>query len=157
MPTELPPARQNHATYLGFDYGERNTGVAVGQRITGTARGIETLRSSNEDLLWSAVDRLVKTWEPSAFVVGMPYHPEEGVVNPIVQPILQFCKELERRYRRPVYTFDETLSTKESQQIFYDKRSKRSVQFADVKDELAAELILQTWLSHTAPREMLDA
>jgi putative Holliday junction resolvase len=156
MPSD-PAPRQNHATYLGFDYGERNTGVAVGQRITGTATGLETIRSSSEDALWSAVDRLVKTWQPSAFVVGMPYHPEEGVENPIVQPILHFCRELERRYQRPAYTFDETLSTKESQEIFYNKRSKRSVQFADIKDELAAQLILQTWLNHTATRNTTDA
>lgn len=157
MGRDAPPPEHGNATYLGFDYGERNTGVAVGQRITGTATALETIRSSNEDALWSAVARLVKTWQPSAFVVGMPYHPEEGEENPIVQPIRQFCRELEKRYQRPVYTFDETLSTKESQEIFYNKRSKRSVQFADIKDELAAQLILQTWLNHTAPRKTTDA
>lgn len=142
----------DRATYLGFDYGECNIGVAVGQRITGTATGLETIRATSEEALWHAVDRLVKTWNPSAFVVGMPYHPEPGVVNPIVTPILQFCKELERRYQRPAHTFDETLSTKESQEIFYRERSKRGVQFQDIKDELAAQLILQTWISHTNPR-----
>lgn len=136
-------------TYLGFDYGERNIGVAVGQRVTETATGLETIRATSEQALWTAVARLVRTWQPSAFVVGMPYHPD-GEENPIVQPILRFCRQLEERYQRPVYIMDETLSTKESQEIFYRERSKRSVQFADIKDELAAQLILQTWLKHTA-------
>jgi putative Holliday junction resolvase len=144
---------EGNATYLGFDFGERNIGVAVGQRVTGTATALETIRATRDDVLWSAVARLVKTWQPSAFVVGMPYHPEAGEENPIVQPILRFCRHLEERYQRPVYTMDETLSTKESREIFYRERSKRSVQFADIKDELAAQLILQTWLNHTAPRE----
>jgi putative Holliday junction resolvase len=151
----LPPGHGN-ATYLGFDFGERNIGVAVGQRVTGTATALETIRATSKDALWSAVSRLVKTWQPSAFVVGMPYHPEEGEENPIVQPILRFCRHLEERYHRPVYTMDETLSTKESQEIFYRERSKRSIQFSDIKDELAAQLILQTWLNHTAPRETSD-
>jgi len=32
-PTEI----SRNATFLGFDYGEKKTGVAIGQRITGTA------------------------------------------------------------------------------------------------------------------------
>jgi putative Holliday junction resolvase len=151
----LPPGHGN-ATYLGFDFGELNIGVAVGQRVTATATGLETIRATSNAALWSAVSRLVRIWQPSAFVVGMPYHPE-GKENPIVQPILRFCRQLEERYQRPVYTMDETLSTKESREIFYRERSKRSVQFTDIKDELAAQLILQTWLNHTAQRETSNA
>ena len=97
----LPPEHGN-ASYLGFDFGERNIGVAIGQRITGTATALETIRATSDEALWSAVSRLVKTWQPSAFVVGMPYHPEEGEENPIVQPILRFCRQLEERFHRPV-------------------------------------------------------
>lgn len=155
--TEAVRAASSQATYLGFDYGERNIGVAVGQRVTGTARGLETIRVTSNAAVWVAVARLVAAWEPAAFVVGMPYHPESGEENPIVQPILRFCQQLRVRFGRPVYTFDETLSTKESREIFFRERSKRKVQFQDVKDELAAQLILQTWLSHTASRGKGDA
>ena len=155
--TVMPREAQGNATYLGFDFGECNTGVAVGQRITGTATSLETIRSTSEGAFWSAISRLVKTWQPTAFVVGVPYPPEESEGNPIIKLINEFCHGLKERYHRPVYTMDETLSTKESQTIFYTRRSKKSVQFADIKDELAAQLILQTWLNHTAPREPLDA
>ena len=150
------PEVHGNGTYLGFDFGALNIGVAVGQRVTATATGLETIRATSDQALWSAVTRLVGIWQPSAFVVGMPYHPT-GEENPIVQPILRFCRQLEERYHRPVYIMDETLSTKESQEIFYRERSKRSVQFTDIKDELAAQLILQTWLKHTAQRTLPDA
>lgn len=155
MQTQAPP-RGASTTFLGFDFGERNIGVAIGQRITGTATGLETIRATSDTALWNAISRLVETWQPSAFVVGMPYHPE-GEENPIVQPILRFCRKLEERYRRPVYTMDETLSTRESREIFYRERSKRSVQFTHIKDELAAQLILQTWLKTSATGEVPDA
>jgi putative Holliday junction resolvase len=148
--TVMPLENPANATYLGFDFGELNTGVAVGQRITGTATGIDTIRFSSETSFWEAISRLVNTWQPTAFVVGVPYPPEGEVDNPIIQLIVEFCSKLNERYQRPVYTMDETLSTKESETIFYTRRSKKSVQFADIKDELAAELILQTWLNHTA-------
>jgi putative Holliday junction resolvase len=144
-----------YATFLGFDYGERNTGVAVGQRITGTARGLETIRFTSEKTFWDSVGRLVHDWQPTAFVVGMPYNPNpvEGEENPIIGLINQFRSELEKRFSIPAYLMDETLSTKESRTIFYDNRKKKSVQFEDIKDELAAQLILQTWLDHTAQEE----
>ncbi|MBM3203668.1 Holliday junction resolvase RuvX [Candidatus Woesearchaeota archaeon] len=147
---------RGNSTYLCFDYGEKNIGVAVGQRVTGTATPLETIRVTSGTALWRAVIRLTETWQPAAFVVGMPYHPD-GEENPIVQPILRFCAELEQRFQRPVYTMNETLSTRESRQIFYQQRenprqSKRSTQFIDVKDQMAAQLILQTWLTHTPER-----
>ncbi|BBA35607.1 putative holliday junction resolvase [Methylocaldum marinum] len=146
----------NEPTYLGFDFGERNIGVAVGQRVTGTATALETIRVTSRKALWDAISRLVKTWRPSAFVVGFPYNPE-GEENPIIEPILRFCRQLESRYHLPVHTMDETLSTRESREIFYRRRSKRSTDFADVKDELAAQLILQTWLAHTTQRDFGNA
>jgi putative Holliday junction resolvase len=157
MPREPSPAINRNATFLGFDFGARNIGVAVGQRITGTASPLQTIRVTSSEALWEAVSRLVATWQPSAFVVGIPYHPVEGEENPIVQPIRDFCQGLEQRFQRPTYKMDETLSTKESQEIFYRERLKRSVQFADIKDELAAQLILQTWLNHTLPVDSPDA
>lgn len=146
-----------NATYLGFDFGQKNTGVAVGQRITGTASGLETIRSTPPDALWGAIARLVRTWQPTAFVVGVP-HPLVATAeqNPLIALIRQFCRELEARHQRPVFEMDEALSTRESQTLFYSRRSKKSVPFAAIKDELAAMLILQTWLDHTAPREPLD-
>lgn len=146
------------ATFLGFDYGAKKTGVAVGQRITGTATRLETIPSHHPDALWNAVSRLVKTWQPAAFVVGIPLPlvdtPEK---NPMITIIEGFCRELESRYQRPVHVMDEALSTRESQSIFRERPAKKSIRFADIKDELAAQLILQTWLDHTASRREPDA
>jgi len=147
-----------HATYLGFDYGEKNMGVAVGQRITGTATCLTTIRVRTPEARWAAITRLVSVWQPTAFVVGVPYPLVETTAkNPVIDRILAFCRELEQRYQRPVHVMDEALSTRESQSLFHERRARKSVPFAAVKDELAAQLILQTWLNHTLPRESLDA
>lgn len=142
-------------TFLGFDYGDKNIGVAVGQRVTCTATGLETIRASRNEAKWSAINRLVQIWRPSAFVVGLSYQ-MDGSENPITQPILRFCRQLEGRYRLPVYTVDEMLSTVESKQLFYEHRSKRSTGFGEVKDIIAAQLILQTWLCDVAQQGRRD-
>lgn len=139
-------------TFLGFDYGDKKIGVAVGQRVTCTATGLETIRVVNQSAKWDAITRLVETWRPSAFVVGLSYQ-LDGSENPITQPILRFCRQLEGRYRLPVHTMDEMLSTMESKSVFYASRGKRSTAFGEVKDRIAAQLILQTWLRHVAQQD----
>jgi putative Holliday junction resolvase len=143
----VPPAPCG--SYLGFDVGHKHIGVAVGQRITRTATGLETIDAAKSQAKWAAISRLVETWRPDGFVVGL-CQPLEGGENPIAAQILRFCRQLEGRYGLPVYTMDETLSTVESKSLFYASRAKRSTGFGAVKDILAAQLILQTWLEHTA-------
>nr|WP_097990843.1 Holliday junction resolvase RuvX [Methyloterricola oryzae] len=132
-------------TYLGFDYGELKIGVAVGQRISGTATGLETIKVTSNASKWDAISRLVEAWRPSAFVVGLS-HQLDGSENPITQPTLRFCRQLEGRFGLPVFTMDEMLSTIESRHVFYQERPKRSAKFMDSKDTISAQLILQTWL-----------
>jgi putative Holliday junction resolvase len=155
MPGSTPQALKQ-STYLGFDYGHKHIGVAVGQRLTATASGLETIPALRKQVVWDAIARLVETWQPQGFVVGLSYH-EDGSENPITPHILRFCRQLEGRYRLPVYTMDETLSTVESKSLFYQSRAKRSTGFGAVKDILAAQLILQTWLEHTAQQERQHA
>lgn len=143
-------------TYLGFDFGNKSIGVAVGQRVTGGATALETIRVQNRDAKWRAIARLVETWRPCGFVVGLAYQ-LDGTENPITQPTLRFCRQLEGRYRLPVYTMDETYTTLESRDVFYDNRMKQSSSFVKFKDAIAAQLILQTWLRETAHREGVDA
>jgi putative holliday junction resolvase len=138
----------SHAVYLGFDYGDKNIGVAVGQSISGTATGLETIQTSRNEAKWQAIARLIDVWQPKALVVGLSYQ-LDGSENPITQPILRFCRQLQGRYGLPVHTMDETLSTIESKAVFYRERSKRSQSFGAYKDQISAQLILQSWLNQT--------
>lgn len=143
--------RRGSGVFLGIDYGRKAIGVAVGQRLTGTARALETIRATNPDHVWNALALLVKTWLPEGFVVGtpVPLDPDQAP-NPLIDEIAGFAKALENRFGLPVNLMDEALSTRESQSLFFQDRPKRSIDFRKVKDQMAAALILETWLSHTA-------
>jgi putative Holliday junction resolvase len=142
----LNPTAAQDGTYLGFDFGEKNIGVAVGQLITGTASGLETIHVFNKEAKWTAVERLVGQWRPCAFVVGLSHQPD-GSTNPITISTLRFCRQLEGRFRLQVHVMDEQLSTMESRTVFYSHRGKQSSQFGRYKDQIAAQLILQSWLA----------
>lgn len=134
-----------HGTYLGFDYGTYKIGVAVGQRITGTASALETIRSEKKQVRWEAIDRLVETWRPDALIVGIACQPD-GQDNPVTPLMRKFCRQLKARYGLPVYQVDEHLTSFESRSILFNTASLRAHKVQKLNDQVAAKLILQTWL-----------
>lgn len=134
-------------TLLGFDYGKRRIGVAVGQEITHTARGLTTLNSVNDQPDWPAIDMLVKQWQPQLLIVGMPHNMDSRphALQPVVQ---SFGDQLRHRYNLPVEWIDEKLSSAEAEQRLVQSAQpkQRKHDKAEI-DKLAAELILQSWLN----------
>ena len=127
--------------YLGFDYGTKRIGVAVGQEITRTATGVVTLHAVNNKPDWSGIAHLLKEWQPVALVVGLPLNMDDSE-NPRTGLVRRFCNQLRERFKLPVHTMDERLSTIEAQRLLAQSGSKRNRD----SDKLAAQLILQSWL-----------
>ena len=51
-------------TVLGFDFGEKRIGVAVGSTLTGSARPLCIIQAAaGKDAKWQAVADLVAQWE----------------------------------------------------------------------------------------------
>ncbi len=138
--------KRDSGTYLGFDFGIRKIGVAVGQRLTGTASPLETIRSEKKAVRWQAIDRLVATWRPDGMVVGIARQ-VDGRDNPVTPLMRKFCRRLEARYRLPVHAVDEHLTSFESRRLLFDDLKLRAGKVREVNDQLAAQLILQTWLN----------
>ncbi|TAL42811.1 MAG: Holliday junction resolvase RuvX [Methylovulum sp.] len=136
-------------TYLGFDFGTKKIGIAVGQTATVTASALQTLRSVNQAPDWSGICKLIQEWQPAGLVVGISRQ-HDGTDNPVTPRMLKFCRQLEGRYQLPVYQQDETLSTFEAKQLLFDDVSVSATKLWAVQDQLAAQLILQTWLNHHA-------
>ncbi|MBS3952603.1 MAG: Holliday junction resolvase RuvX [Methylomicrobium sp.] len=138
----------NRDTFLGFDFGNKKIGVAVGQTVTGTANALETIKSINQAPDWLAISRLIKEWEPAGFVVGISRQ-LDGSDNLITPRMLKFCRQLEGRYNLPVYQQDETLTTFEAKQLLFDDHHLKAKKLWAIQDQLAAQLILQTWLNNS--------
>lgn len=134
------------STYLGFDFGSKKIGVAVGQLQTRTASPLQTLRAINQKPDWLQITYLVNEWQPGGLVVGISRQ-DDGKDNPITPKMLKFCRQLEGRYQLPVFTMDERLSTFEAKQLLFDDIGVNAAKLWEVQDQLAAQLILQSWLN----------
>jgi putative holliday junction resolvase len=146
-------AKLTSTTYLGFDFGTKKIGVAVGQTSTASASPLQTIRSINQAPNWEVIRQLIAEWQPVGLVVGISRQ-QDGTDNPVTPRMLKFCRQLEGRYALPVYQQDETLSTFEAKQMLFDEVHLGAAKMWDVQDQLAAQLILQTWLNqHTAKEQ----
>ncbi len=130
---------------LGFDYGTKQIGVAVGQAITGQARELCVLKAQNGVPDWQQIEALMREWQPDALVVGLPLN-MDGTPSDISARAEKFARRLNGRFNLPVHTHDERLTTFEAK-----GERLRQGQHGDYRDRpvdaLAAALLLEGWLS----------
>lgn len=128
---------------LGFDYGRKRIGVALGQSVTRTASPLDTLAASDGQPDWQAVRQLIETWQPSALIVGLPLA-LDGSEQDITAEARKFARRLEGRFRLPVHLVDERLTSREAEHIIQVQKGKDN----DDVDRIAAQIILQTWIDN---------
>ncbi|OGO94054.1 MAG: Holliday junction DNA helicase RuvA [Coxiella sp. RIFCSPHIGHO2_12_FULL_44_14] len=132
---------KTHQVLLGFDFGMKRIGVAVGQTLTNTAQALPILTAKDGIPDWQRIENLITTWHPSAFVVGIPYN-MNGTEQNTTFAARKFAHRLKQKFNLPVHPVDERLTTVEAkalQPVFKKKSS-------DEIDSYAAKLILESWL-----------
>jgi putative Holliday junction resolvase len=143
---------QRPPTVLGFDYGLRRVGVAVGNVVTSTAEALLTLRAEDGEPDWDAVDRCVADWRPGLAVVGVPYN-MDGSPGELTRRALRFAQALGARHGLEVVTVDERLSSREAEESLRQRRREgtlgRRIRREDIDME-AARVLLRQWLDGRA-------
>ncbi len=132
--------------FLGLDYGTVKIGVAVGQALTGCARPLEVLPMQQGEPPWTQLDTLVRTWQPHALILGMPYN-MDGSDTALGQQVQRFARQLRTRYPLPVHLADERLTTRAARNLLSEHPNLKRKQRRAPADAVAAKLILETWLS----------
>lgn len=120
-------------TFLALDFGLKRTGVAVGNRLTGTAQPQGTIAAQGEALFVKVAQRL-REWQPDALVVGVPFHPD-GQSHENTLRARRFARRLQGRFGLPVFEVDERYSTTEAR-----------AEGAKDADAAAARIILEQFL-----------
>ncbi|CAN7189699.1 Holliday junction resolvase RuvX [Pseudomonas solani] len=130
---------------LGFDYGTKQIGVAVGQAVTGQARELCVLKAQNGVPDWQKVEALLKEWQPDAIVVGLPLN-MDGTPSDMSERAEKFARRLNGRFNLPVFTHDERLTTFEAKGQRLAQGQRGGYRDNPV-DALAAALLLEGWLA----------
>jgi len=100
-------------SFLAFDFGQKRTGVASGNRLTRSATPQRTINAEGEAARFEQVAARLKEWQPDALVVGVPYHPD-GAPHDNTRRAQKFARQLRGRFNLPVFEVDERYSTTEA-------------------------------------------
>jgi len=99
-------------TFLAFDYGLKRVGVATGNSFTRQAQPLQTITAEG-DARFARIGQLLREWQPTALVVGVPYHPD-GAEHENTLRARKFGRQLSGRFHLPVHEVDERYSTTEA-------------------------------------------
>ncbi len=135
---------------LGFDFGFRRIGVAVGQFTTMTATSLETVGHGKKPD-WAVIDRLVREWKPARLLVGLPLG-KNGDETDMSRAARKFGARLHDRYSLDVSFADERLSSRAAESRFAELRAQGSLKKKHARqlDAMAAQIILENWIQSTA-------
>ena len=133
--------------YLGFDFGYKRIGVAVGQSVTGSAKPLKTEPAKEGVPDWRSIANLVQSWKPQALIVGLPTC-IDGSEQYTTAAAKQFATELMTRFNLPVHLVDERLTTVEARAHLFEQGGYRKIKKTPI-DSIAACIILEQWLHET--------
>lgn len=97
-------------TVIAFDFGEKYTGVAIGERSVGVAHPLGLIATTASATRMNEVAALVAEWKPEMLVVGLPFS-MDGSEHELTLRCRRFARQLEARFRLPVALIDERLSS----------------------------------------------
>ena len=138
---------------LGFDYGKRYIGVAVGHVTNNHADALTVVRAKKGVPDWEHIDKLVSTWKPTILVLGYPLNMDGSPQN-LTKSCEVFQKNLLDRSGIKVVYVDERLSTYAARESCLPKTGAPNKHSIDAE---SARLILQDWLDNRTPLAPLSS
>jgi len=134
-----------YRTFLGFDHGLKNIGVAVGQELTKTASPLTVIKARDGIPNWDDIQKLIDEWQPELLIVGLPLN-MDGTEQKMTKASRKFGNRLNGRFQISVEWQDERLTTFEALEQL-GIHSKLQAHHRDDVDRISAQLILQSWLN----------
>lgn len=132
MSPAVPASPTHPQTLLAFDFGLKRVGVAAGNTLLRQAQPLRTIAAEG-DARFEACAKLIAEWQPTALVVGVPFHPD-GAAHDNTRRARRFARQLHGRFHLPVHEVDERYTTTEAH-----------AQGARDADAAAAALILEQY------------
>jgi putative Holliday junction resolvase len=121
-------------TVLGFDFGLKRIGVAVGNTLLRQAQPLTIIAGERNEDKFNAIADLIREWQPAVCVVGLPLHPD-GAEHELTVRCRRFANQLNGRFNVATALVDERYSSA----VLGKKQGQRI-------DAEAAAIILQQYL-----------
>ncbi|MFH0732663.1 MAG: Holliday junction resolvase RuvX [Candidatus Omnitrophota bacterium] len=134
----------NHQRIMSLDVGEKRIGVAMTDETKTISSALDVIERKNIKKDLENIKDFITRYNVGKIVVGMPLT-LKGRNSIQTDIVCKFVEELRKHIKINIVTFDERLSTAQSERILIAadiSRKKRK----SIIDKLAAQIILQDYL-----------
>jgi putative Holliday junction resolvase len=132
---------------LALDFGRARIGVAISDELQLLAHPLETISAKQQPA--ARVAEIVRERKIDHVVAGIPRQ-MNGQIGIAANEVLQFVEKLRAIIPCPVVTWDERLTTAAAHRALRDI-GKKTRQTRSYVDQVAAQMILQSYLDSRAP------
>ena len=135
-------------TLLGFDYGTKRVGIAVGNTLLRRANPLTTINDEKTATRFARIETLLNEWQPNVLVVGLPSN-DDGTPHELTALCRRFANRLKGRFKLPTILLDErytsiAASARLNEEGIHGMKQKPLI------DQYAAQQILQAYFDEPA-------
>lgn len=136
---------------MGLDVGSKTVGVAVSDLLGWTAQGVEIIRinEARQEFGLKRLKELVDQYQVERFIVGLPKN-MNNTLGERAQKSQAYGDLIHQEFKLPVDYMDERLTTVQAERMLVEEADLSRKKRHQVIDELAAVMILQTYLDRQA-------
>ena len=138
-----------NGTILAFDFGEKFTGVAVGEASVGMAHPLDLITAASNAARMDEIAGLVAEWKPGALVVGLPLS-MDGTEHELTRRCRRFARQLEALFGVQVRLVDERLSSTAAEEALRTA-GKGGRKHKLHTHQVSAQIILQSYFDDPGP------
>jgi putative Holliday junction resolvase len=135
----------SHCIALAFDVGLKRTGVAVAQITAEKAQPVGVIQVVNGRHDWLKVDQAITDWLPSVVILGQVSDTDLA----LRKAANRLLSHIQKQHKITTIQVDETLTTVNANELL-NTRDYSSSKRRELRDQVAACLILETWLQSKA-------
>ena len=138
---------------LALDFGRARIGVAISDELQLLAHPLETIPTRERPE--SRIAKIVHDKKVDHVVIGIPRR-MNGEIGTAATEVLDFVEKLRALLPCPIVTWDERLTTVAANRALRDA-GKKTRQTRGYVDQVAAQIILQSYLDRRAHNAQVDS
>lgn len=137
--------KKGQRTLIGFDFGKKYIGVAIGQELTASASPLGSIKAKEGIPHWPMLEAYMQEWQPDFIVVGLPLN-MDGSEQQLTLDAKKFGHRVSSRCGVPVKFQDERLTTTDAKEQLFAQGGYRNLTKDNI-DAYSAVLILESFFS----------
>lgn len=145
MAKKITPIGQR--TVIGFDFGKKYIGVAVGQEMTGSASPLGSIKANDGIPNWDLLSNYLKEWQPDFIVVGLPLN-MDGSEQQLTLDAKKFGNRIAGRFGLKIEFQDERLTTADAKEQLFSRGGYKNLKKDNIDAE-SARLIIESFFEQS--------